>query len=109
MPLFESQDSRNKRLINGVWSAVGSRIGQAYPEDRPDERFQQLSHTAWLLGGGVAVAQALGLDSIKPLWGKGDETKAASLVKVFTLAMISRYSRPFNAVVMKASERQEFR
>ena len=36
MPLFESQDSRNKRLINGVWSAVGSRIGQAYPEDCPD-------------------------------------------------------------------------
>ncbi len=89
MPLFESQKSRNKRLFD-KWAAEIFRLIARHVSDEYDWR----AHLAWLVGGRVA---ANGLvqesDCVKKPWGKGDETKALALTKVFTLHMISHWYR----------------
>jgi len=98
MPLFESQEARNKRLFNDEFEALYNLVSQLSPDDS-DRRL----HAAWLLGGWSAAQIALAVPSLEKAWGKGDRTKARALMEIFVLAMMSWWYRQLD----KSQQRSE--
>jgi hypothetical protein len=89
MPLLESRESRNRRLLN---EAVAGLL-QAMAGLAPDEAAYK-THSSWVCGGSVTAALAVtDVDALKRLWGKGDERRALALLEVSTYPMISRWYR----------------
>lgn len=98
MPPFESLDRRTQRLLNEEFEALHNLILKLSPDDS-----ERRLATAWLVGGWSAARIALAIPSLKEAWGKGDRTKAAALIQVFTLAMISWWYRELD----KTQQRSE--
>lgn len=93
MSLFESQKSKNKRLFATVASRV-SGILSSLVTGEDDRKVYALatSYLAVLAGGTVAANLVVEwCECVKKAWGKGDEEKALALIKLFTLAMLSRW------------------
>ena len=92
MPLLESQESRNKRLFDEVYFALGERL-KAMEAD--SER--QAVYGSWLVGAMFTAQGVLGrkgeFKPLKEAWGKGDFKKAVALIEVFTVPMVSRWFR----------------
>ncbi len=108
MPLFESQQSRNKRLLEHAWKTVLDKL-----EEVVDRDVDYLTHSAWLFGGAVAAQAALQPQGdlpgavLRKAWAKGDEQKALALVEVFTLPTVSRWYWIADRQIQVAPEQKE--
>jgi hypothetical protein len=83
MPLFESQSSRSERLIRAQMVILAKKATQAY-SDAPG-LYQRI-----LIAASVSAATAVRFEPLRGLWGKGDDAKAADLLRCFTFPQISR-------------------
>ena len=89
MPLYESKETRTKRLISSMTERLLANLFDVVTGES-----DQTTHSAWLMGGSaVALAGAQHLSSLENAWRRGDEPKASGLIKVFTLHMISQWYR----------------
>jgi hypothetical protein len=89
MPLLESRESRNRRLLNEAVAGLLQAMAGLAPEEAAYK-----THSSWVCGGSVTAALAVtDVDALKRLWGKGDERRALALLEVFTYPMISRWYR----------------
>ena len=61
--------------------------------------------------GGQIIAESAtqSFDSLKDAWGKGDDVKALGLIKVFTLAMVTRWFWMLDGGEAEKSTPQEIR
>lgn len=91
-PLFDEAPQRyTKRLFLYASDEISELLRQKYKIRgyvTPD--YEYMAHMAWLIGA-TSAAQALirEVDGVKSAWGKGDEQKTISLIKVCTPHMIS--------------------
>jgi len=91
-PLFDEAPQRHtKRLFLYASDEIGDLLRQKYRISgyvTPD--YEYMAHMAWLIGANSA-GQALvrEVDGVKSAWGKGDEQKTLSLIKVCAPHMIS--------------------
>ena len=91
-PLFDEAPQRyTKRLFLYASDEISELLRQKYKIRgyvTPD--YEYMAHMAWLIGA-TSAAQALirEVDLVKSAWGKGDEQKTLSLVKVCAPHMIS--------------------
>ncbi len=91
-PLFDEAPQRyTKRLFLYASDEISELLRQKYKIRgyvTPD--YEYMAHMAWLIGA-TSAAQALirEVDLVKSAWGKGDEQKTLSLVKVCVPHMIS--------------------
>lgn len=91
-PLFDEAPQRyTKRLFLYASDEIAELLRQKYKIRgyvTPD--YEYMAHMAWLIGA-TSAAQALirEVDGVKSAWGKGDEQKTLSLIKVCTPHMIS--------------------
>jgi hypothetical protein len=91
MPIFESREQRTKRLFAVVTIPL-----MVKAHDRYGQMLQDIPVDAWISAGSI-MAQTLVTQVVKrerPLgkaWGRGDDAKALRLLRLFALAMVSRY------------------
>ena len=89
MPLFESQASRNKRIIG---QSIGYLVNRMVEDVR--EGYYRNVYCAWYVGAGcLAGTLVRDIECIKNLWGKGDERKVMPLVQICACAMMSIWFR----------------
>jgi len=93
-PLFDESPQRyTKRLFLYASDEIAELLRQKYKIRgyvTPD--YEYMAHMAWLIGA-TSAAQALvrEIDGVKSAWGKGDEQKTLSLIKVCAPHMISAW------------------
>jgi hypothetical protein len=91
-PLFDEAPQRyTKRLFLYASDEIAELLRQKYKIRgyvTPD--YEYMAHMAWLIGA-TSAAQALirEIDLVKSAWGRGDEQKTLSLIKVCAPHMIS--------------------
>ena len=91
-PLFDEAPQRyTKRLFLYASDEIAELLRQKYKIKgyvTPD--YEYMAHMAWLIGA-TSAAQALirEVDMVKSAWGRGDEQKTLSLIKVCAPHMIS--------------------
>jgi hypothetical protein len=91
-PMFDEAPQRyTKRLFLYASDEIAELLRQKYKIRgyvTPD--YEYMAHMAWLIGA-TSAAQALirEIDLVKSAWGRGDEQKTLSLIKVCTPHMIS--------------------
>ena len=91
-PLFDEAPQRyTKRLFLYASDEIAELLRQKYKIRgyvAPD--YEYMAHMAWLIGA-TSAAQALirEIDGVKSAWGRGDEQKTLSLIKVCAPHMIS--------------------
>lgn len=95
-PLFDEAPRRvTKRLFLYASDAVADMLRQKFRVARyVTEDYEYMAHMAWLIGG-TSAGQALirEIDCVGNAWGKGDDNKTLSLIKVCTMHMISWWFR----------------
>jgi len=96
MPLFESQNSRNRRLFDRVGAELQPELDR-YLVEYPwaGVAFASLMGACVVGGISAAITAVEACTGLKRAWGRGDDRKAWALVEVFTLAMVSRWYRAF--------------
>jgi hypothetical protein len=91
-PLFDEAPQRyTKRLFLYASDEIAELLRQKYKiSGYVTHDYEYMAHMAWLIGT-TSAAQALirEIDGVKSAWGKGDEQKTLSLIKVCTPHMIS--------------------
>jgi len=91
-PLFDEAPQRvTKRLFLYASDEIGELLRQKYKiRGYVTEDYEYMAHMAWLIGA-TSAAQALirEIDGVKSAWGRGDEQKTLSLIKVCAPHMIS--------------------
>jgi hypothetical protein len=91
-PLFDESPQRyTKRLFLYASDEIAEMLRQKYNiKGYVTGDYEYMAHMAWLIGA-TSAAQALirEIDVVKSAWGKGDEEKTLSLIKVCTAHMIS--------------------
>lgn len=89
MPLFESQELRNKRILDQTTKRLINRVYEAV-----DDRYYCNVYCAWFAGATfLAHPLITRVDCIKKLWGKGDEQKVIPLYEVCVYPMMSIWFR----------------
>lgn len=89
MPLFESQASRNKRIIGQSTGYFVNRV-----VEHMSEGYYRNVYCAWYVGAGcLAGTLVRDTECIKNLWGKGDERKVMPLVQICACPMMSIWFR----------------
>lgn len=95
-PLFDNDPRRaTKRLFLYASDAIADMLRKTFKVAGYVTRdYEYMAHMAWLIGG-TSAAQALirEIDCVKSAWGKGDDDKTLSLIKVCTMHMISWWFR----------------
>ena len=91
-PLFDESPQRyTKRLFLYASDEIAEMLRQKYNiKGYVTGDYEYMAHMAWLIGA-TSAAQALirEIDGVKSAWGKGDEQKTLSLIKVCAPHMIS--------------------
>jgi hypothetical protein len=90
--MFDGAPQRyTKRLFLYASDEIAELLRQKYKiTGYVADHYEYMAHMAWLIGA-TSAAQALirEVDLVKSAWGKGDELKTLSLIKVCTPHMIS--------------------
>jgi hypothetical protein len=98
-PLFDEAPQRyTKRLFLYASDEIAELLRHKYQiRGYIAEDYQYMAHMAWLIGA-TSAAQALvrEIDVVKSAWGKGDEQKTLSLIKVCAPHMISAWQGGIN-------------
>jgi hypothetical protein len=91
-PLFDEAPQRyTKRLFLYASDEISELLRQKYRiKGYVTDDYEYMAHMAWLIGA-TSAAQALirEIDLVKSAWGRGDEQKTLSLIKVCAPHMIS--------------------
>ncbi len=91
-PMFDEAPQRyTKRLFLYASDEIAELLRQKYKvKNYVADDYEYMAHMAWLIGA-TSAAQALirEIDLVKSAWGKGDEQKTLSLVKVCAPHMTS--------------------
>jgi len=89
MPLFESQESRTKRILDQTTKHLINRVYEAL-----DDRYYRNMYCAWFAGATfLAHPLITKAESVKKVWGKGDEQKVIPLYEVCVQPMMSIWFR----------------
>jgi len=89
VPLFESQESRTKRILDQTTKLLVNRVYEAL-----DDRYYRGVYCAWFAGATFLAGPLITrVECIKKLWGKGDEQKAIPLYEVCVQPMMSVWFR----------------
>jgi len=89
VPLFESQESRTKRILDPTTKRLINRVGEAVG----DGHYCNV-YCAWFAGASfLAHSFVTEVESVKRVWGKGDEQRAIPLYEVCVQPMMSVWFR----------------
>ena len=89
MPLFESQASRDKRIIGQSTGYFANRVAEHVRDG-----YYRNVYYAWYVGAGcLAGTLVRDIECIKNLWGKGDEQKVMPLVQICACPIMSIWFR----------------